>query len=331
MKHSSFLVALIALFSVMTSCRQHPTEPQALSLQVVNSTVEALHQQYPETPYSDIIERGVRQAAALWQTDDGTEDEFKTFAMENFAATEEERTALFLSLSRIMENLNKSADMLTVELLKPTQLTNVGEPTAADWIMSGYGAGAHFSEDLFANKLAFVTILNFPFYTLEEKNMLGASWSRIEWAQARLGDVFTQRIPAAVNALLSQKYADAENYIADYNICMDRLRTCDGRQLFPDGMLLLSHWNLRDELKADYSDPLVTDSFGRLVNEKQEMIYDVMQRIVRQEIPAAVINNNEPLWYPESNRVEGVAAEREADIRYQRILDVFHAMQQADR
>ena len=265
------------------------------------------------------MERGVKQAAALWREEDGTKEEFQAFVQEHYAQTEEERTALFESLSRMMEKLNESADMLTVELLKPTQLTNAGEPTEVDWIMSGYSTNAHVSDDLFANKIAFITILNFPFYTLEEKNRLGADWTRREWAEARLGDVFTERVPAKVQAAMSKALAEAENYIADYNICMDKLRTEDGRQLFPEGMKLLSHWNLRDELKVDYD-----------AQEKQEMIYEVMLHIVRQDIPQDVINNPEVLWYPYSNRVEGGNSTREADVRYQKILDVFHAMQQTD-
>ena len=266
------------------------------------------------------MERGVKQAAALWREEDGTKEEFEAFVNAHYAQTEEERTALFESLSRMMEKLNESADMLTVELLKPTQLTNAGEPTEVDWIMSGYNASAHVMDDLFANKIAFITILNFPFYTLEEKNTLGQNWTRQQWAEARLGDVFTERVPAKVQANIAQTFANAENYIADYNICMDRLRTEDGRQLFPDGMTLLSHWNLRDELKVDYD-----------AQEKQEMIYQVMQHIVRQTIPQEVINNNAPLWYPVSNRVEGAKYTREADTRYQKILDIFHAMQEMDQ
>ena len=268
------------------------------------------------------MERGLQQAAALWTEEDGSAEDFKAFVEAHYARTEEERNALFESLSRMMEKLNESADMLTVELLKPTQLTNAGEPTDIDWIMSGYDTRAHLTDDLFANKVAFITILNFPFYSLEEKNTLGRGWSRREWAEARLGDVFTSRVPAKIQARLTETMAAAENYIADYNICMDRLRTEDGRQLFPDGMKLLSHWNLRDELKVDYND-----------QEKQEMIYQVMQRIVRQEIPVSVINNEKPLWYPYSNRVESQKSKvesREPDTRYQKILDIFHAMLQVD-
>ena len=309
------------IVTMTTGCKHHPTTcgTQYISEQVIDETIRALGA-------DQRAERGIRQAAALWRPEDGTERDFKTFAIAHYAVTEEERTALFESLSRVTEKLSESADMLTVELLKPTQLTNAGEPTAIDWTMSGYSATAHLSDDLFANKIAFITILNFPFYTLEEKNTLGTSWSRREWAEARLGDMFTQRVPATVQAQLAQAYADAENYIADYNICMDRLRTEDGRQLFPDGMLLLSHWNLRDELKADYQER----GNGGL-NEKQEMIYKVMQRIVRQEIPRGVINNPKPLWFPYSNHVEGAPDTHEADRRYQKILDIFHAMQEQDR
>ncbi len=308
MNTKHFFMAAIGAVIIMTGCTTCTKEKNTL---------------YEGIEFADArMERGVKQAAALWTEEDGSAEDFKAFVEANYARTEEERTALFESLSRMMEKLNESADMLTVELLKPTQLTNAGEPTEIDWIMSGYDTRAHLMDDLFANKVAFVTILNFPFYSLEEKNTLGREWSRREWAEARLGDVFTSRVPAKIQVRLTETMAAAENYIADYNICMDRLRTEDGRQLFPDGMKLLSHWNLRDELKVDYND-----------QEKQEMIYRVMQRIVRQEIPQEVINNPEPIWYPYSNRVESQKSKverREPDTRYQKILDIFHAMQQVD-
>ena len=274
------------------------------------------------------MERGVKQAAALWREEDGTKEEFQAFVEEHYAKTEEERTALFESLSRMMEKLNESADMLTVELLKPTQLMNCGEPTEVDWIMSGYSASAHLTDDLFANKVAFITILNFPFYSLEEKNSLGVNWTRREWAEARLGDVFTSRVPAKVLANMSQALANAENYIADYNIYMGNLRTEDGRQLWDMDKVLLSHWNLRDELKALYPSCNLEERGKN--REKQEMIYEVMQRIVRQEIPQAAINSPQTVWYPYSNKVENGEAQREPDTRYQKILDIFHAMQQVD-
>ena len=260
---------------------------------------------------------GVQQAAALWTAEDGSQEAFDQLVADYYCTTDSARQALFESLSRIFEKMFESADMLTVELLRPTQLTNTSEPESADWIMSGYSPLAHFSDDMFANKLAFITIMNFPHYTLEEKNTLGKNWTRQEWAYARMGDVFTARVPAEVNRQIAQANADAENYIADYNIYMGNLRTEDERQLWPQETVLLSHWNLRDELKAQYA-----KEDGQ---EKQEMIYQVMQRIVNQTIPQHAINGADFVWKPYSD-----ATENEPFTRYQKILDVAHAYFAAD-
>ena len=272
----------------------------------------------PNTP------KGVAQARALWTEADGSQAEFEQLVADYLCQTDSEKLALFESLSRILENVYQSADLLTVDLLKPTQLTNAAEPQAPDWIMSGYSPLAHFSDDMFANKLAFITIINFPHYTLEEKNSLGKNWSRLEWSYARMGDVFTTRVPAEVKTRMAQAFAEAENYIADYNIYMGNLRTEDGRQLWDNDKILLSHWNLRDELKALYqSDNL--ESRGRN-REKQEMIYQVMRRIVDQTIPAEAINNPDYIWEP------FVVSNQPAEpyTRYQKILDIAHAYMAED-
>ena len=172
---------------------------------------------------------------------------------------------------------------------------------------------------MFANKLAFITIMNFPHYSLEQKNALGHAWSRQEWAYARMGDVFTTRVPADVNARMAQVLANAENYIADYNIYMGNLRTEDGRQLWENDKVLLSHWNLRDELKALYPSRNLEER-GRN-REKQEMIYQVMQRIVNQTIPQKAINGSDFIWQPYATSSDAP----EPYTRYQMILDIAHA------
>lgn len=262
---------------------------------------------------------GVQQAASLWTEQDGSQADFEQLVADYYCQTDSERLALFESLSRILENCYQSADMLTVDLLKPTQLTNAAEPQTPDWIMSGYSPLAHFSDDMFANKLAFITIINFPHYTLEEKNSLGNTWTRQEWAYARMGDVFTTRVPADVNTRKAQAFANAENYIADYNIYMGNLRTEDGRQLWGKDKVLLSHWNLRDELKALYG--------AENGQEKQEMIYQVMHRIVDQTIPQKAINGKDYVWKPySSDEIE----KNEPYTRYQKILDVAQAYMAED-
>jgi hypothetical protein len=108
---------------------------------------------------------------------------------------------------------------------------------------------------------------------------------------------------------------------------MGHLRTDDGNKLFPDDMVLLSHWNLRDELKSGYAD-------REKGQEKQEMIFRVMEHIINQDIPEVVINNPGYEWAPFSNTVfqNGVKVNTapEPDTRYEHILNIFRAMKNID-
>lgn len=313
------LVIGIAMMVVACGKKAAQSEVSPFSEKEVAEVVNAVWTAHPEAD-SARVERGIKQAAALWRNEDGSLAEFTDFAVSHTAENEQEREVLYNQLARIWEKCSESADMLTVELLKPTQLTDQAEPGEADWIMSAYSPMAHFSDDMYANKMAFLTILNFPHYSLKEKNEKGGQWTRYEWAAARMGDMFTTRVPAWVEQEKMKAYADAENYTSDYNIYMGALLTEDDRRLWGEDVVLLSHWNLRDELKANY----VADSLAR---ERQEMIYKVMLHIVEQTIPASVINKKED-WKPFSNTCADNT--REKDVRYGHILNHYHAFLKED-
>ncbi len=315
----------------LASCNQ-----QSISV-ISTDTIHRLQQQLSAANPSldaDIVAKGVAQAAALWRAEDGTEADFVAFVEANIAPTPEQREVLFNKLSAALEALNGTNNMLSTKLQMPMHLVG-DELTEVDYILGAYTPFSHLSDDLFGNKLAFIIVLNFPHYTLAEKDSLGASWTRQQWAYARLGDLFTSRVPAQVNQDYAEVYTAAENYIAGYNIMMGHLLTEDGERLFPEDMVLLSHWNLRDELKSNYADV-------PHANEKQEMIYTVMEHIVNQTIPDQVVNNPAYDWQPYSNTlvcstandVSGSASSSEAvqhsNQRYQQLLDIFHATRAAD-
>lgn len=319
MKYPNLLFPIIAVV-MMASCGTHNAVAPTISPEVRERTVKGIAGRVPGVDEA-LLRRGVNQAAGLWRAEDGTPEEFMALMEENFAADTASKRALFDRLSKALELFNGSFNNISVELQKPVVL-DWGDVCPVDEILASYGPWSHFTDDMFANKTAFVTILNFPNWTLEEKNSLGSGWSRLEWAYARMGDTFTSRVPASVQARMTQAGMDSENYIGSYNIKMDHLLTEDGRRIFPEGMSLLSHWNLRDELKSNYAD--VPDA-----GEKQEMIYKVMERIILQEIPQVVINSTEYDWKPYSNEVTAdgkvIEASREPDTRYERILQQFHA------
>ena len=304
---------LLSFAILMTSCNK----PQSFTLSTANILPGLTAEQ----------QRGIDQCAALWRAEDGTQSDFEAFVRQWLATTPEARRTLFDKLSLALEIFSTQANQLTIELGRPTVLAE-GEPGEIDYLLSSYDAGAHFSDDMFNNKVAFITILNFPHYTLAEKNELGKNWSRLEWAYARMGDTFTERVPAAVSQALTAARSAAEAYVDSYNIKMGHLLTEEGERIFPEDMSLLSHWNLRDELKSNYADV-------PHAHEKQEMIYKVMERIVTQEIPAAVVNNPAYDWAPYSNQVlqdgKPVTLPAEGDVRYSHILSQYHAFLELDR
>ncbi|TVQ15062.1 MAG: hypothetical protein EA361_06510 [Bacteroidetes bacterium] len=271
------------------------------------------------------IRKGVPQVAALWTQKDGSSDEFKAFCLEHFINDAEGRDKLFQSLSRNFEAIWGHGNQVTIELNKPLNL-DWGPLQPVDLLFAGYSAGAHFYDDFFQNRIAFITILNFPFWSLEEKSSMAESWTRKEWAYARMGDVFISRVPARVSQEISRISTESDSYISDYNIRMDQLRDNDNQKLFPDGMSLITHWGLRDEIKSNYG---MEDALP-----KQEMIYQVMLRIIQQDIPQMVINNPEVQWNPYENIVtrDGQTQdfEREPDTRYQQLLNNFNAHKASD-
>ena len=114
-------------------------------------------------------------------------------------------------------------------------------------------------------------------HSLDEKIALGSKWSRKEWANARMGETFTSRVPANIYQEISKILVEADSYISEYNIYLGSLIDKQNKTYFPKELKLISHWGLRDELKAHYNDPKGVD--------QQKMIYNVMLRIIEQSIP----------------------------------------------
>lgn len=272
------------------------------------------------------IERGVRQVAALWMKSDGSEQDFEAFCKHYFIGSEAGVDSLFLKLQTNFEVLFGNFNKIGMDLKRNLDL-DLGPVQPIDEMFGAYAVGAHLNDDFFENKIAFVVALNFPFYTLKEKNELGVSWSRKQWAQARMGDVFTSRVPAEILQKSAAAYTTSDSYISEYNIFMGKLTDKTGKSFFPADMKLITHWGLRDELKSHYA-----DAEGGL--EKQKMVYEVMKHIIAQDIPQMVINNEQVSWDPYENKVykdgKTVDAPAEPDTRYLMLLNNFKAQKAMD-
>ena len=326
---SALGVVLVAMLLSCTSCSRKNTTSSMSNIDsvTVDATLQALAKAHPGTDLAR-AERSIPQLAALWTADDGTPEQFQSFCLEHFVADTAALWRMAQTLQANLESLWGCFNKISVDLKLPLHVVGP-EPTALDEMFGGFDPSAHFDDDMFQQKIAFVVVLNFPFYTLDEKNSMGAQWSRRQWAYARLGDLFTSRVPASANQQLANQLAAADNYISNYNIMMGQLLDDKGNRLFPD-MALITHWGLRDELKTHYNE-------GDSGLVKQRMIYQVMRRIIDQSIPQCVINNAQYSWNPYSNTLVDAQGhkqdnpDREPDTRYRYFLDNFHAMQQVDR
>lgn len=267
------------------------------------------------------FERGVLQAARAWRPEDGSLQDFKDFCANRFFHGPE-LDALFERLERKFEKIDGHFMALGLELTREQDESRLA-PHPVDGMLAAFEPAAHLDDDLFKSKLAFVVLLNFPLKTLADCRAEGPGWTRRQWAEARLAQRFRARVPASVQQEAARIEADAHEYVNGYNIVMDRVRGPDGKVLFREGLKLISHWGLRDEIIALYSD-------AKANLARQDAILGIMERIIRQEIPSAVVDNPKAYWDPASNAVEGAGADREPDTRYAKWLAVAGAMRAMD-
>jgi hypothetical protein len=334
--------AVLSLVSLGAACATGPSpargRDEARELTVDLPALEAELVAAHDEGERDRIARGLRQVHALWRPSDG---DLAAFARTHFLPRGPVLEATFARLQAALEQLNGAA-METQLRFRWHSDVDTGPLLPVDAALAAFDPAAHANEDLFRTGPAFVALLNFPLTTLEERIAQGATWTRAQWAQARLTGRFARRVPGEVQQAQTRVGADADLYIAQYNLWMHHVLGADGSRPFPRGKRLISHWNLRDELKAAYAD-------GEAGLLRQRLIAQVMARIVTQTIPRAVIDNPRVDWEPVSNLVRPApaetieqdapapgpaaaapTAEREQDVRYAHLLRQFQAARGAD-
>ena len=335
---SHFFITLIAL--LLISGGINAMAPQAKQLLWMKSSMTKLEkelvQKYGEGQHARITQ-GLKQVKEFWKIEDGDAAVFEEFVKANFAGDQATLDAMFTRYENNFEKLYGHMQELSHEIRKQVE-QDMGPTLPFDDIFAGYDATAHIGDDFFANKIAFIVLLNFPMTTLEQRLKEGEKWNHRQWAEARLGQIFSKRVPADINLAIAQASAETDKYISEYNIWMHHVVNEKGERLFPPKLRLLSHWNLRDELKADY-----TDTRDGLL--KQKTIQQVMERIITQSIPAIVVNNPNVDWNPYTNEVKKAAVKdddstlavgtkitnaAEPDTRYAMILKNFHARKKMD-
>jgi hypothetical protein len=290
-------------------------------------------------------ELGVKQVTAFWRAEDGDAAALQRFVTSAFIA---DPALLARTRDRLAEAF-ESADGHILEIGRSWRSgaeLERGPELPVDALLAATDPGAHLQEDLFSSKIAFTALLNWPLDSLDELVSQGPGWSRTRWAEARLTGRFATRPSGAALAARAEASAAAEAYIAGYNLWVHHLVGPEGQRPFPKGKRLLSHWNLRDQIKADYAE-------GQPGLVRQRLIRAAMEHIVAQDIPRAVLDDPRLDWDPVKNAVAAapageveerpaaqtgrgvpplvVSTEREPDTRYALLLRNFQAARRTDR
>ncbi len=298
----------------------------SISENIVQQTIDRLIAQHGEA-HAGRIRRGVEQVALRWWTEDGDDAAFSDFCAASFLTDPAEIDRTVERIERLLEQVDGHVYEARRDLTAAIDL-DLGEISTVELLFADLDLAPNVEEGLFATKVAFLALLNFPAHTLSERLEQGASWDRAAWARSRMMDRFTVRVPAPVAKGSTQAFMAAEHYISGYYLRMDRVVDNAGSRPFQAGLRLITHWGLRDELASHYAEP---DGI-----EKQRLIQRIMERIVRQEIPAAVIDNPDLLWNPWTNEVRSDGADRgdltarEPDTRYAQLLKIFNAVRKID-
>jgi hypothetical protein len=317
----SILLFACFIFLNCTDTNSKVSKEMGIDKKNQSEIIEALIEKYGQD-FQDRIETGVLQAATRWRESDGNVDEFKNFCLNHFTTNSKQLEIIFSRFQKNLEILYGNLHRISRNFNWALHV-DIGPVYPIDYLFANYEPFAHVDEDLFKTKLAFVILLNYPLPTLLDKEEHGLEWSREKWAETRLVEIFKSRVPADIIQKRSETYTLADDYISNYNIFMHNLLTDEGELLFPEGLKLISHWGLRDELKAQYAN---SDGFNR-----QKMIQKVMERIIRQEIPKDIINSDKYNWNPFSNEIKDSTGSHLMDIkeepntRYIHLLDTYKA------
>ena len=150
-----------------------------LSEKAIHVTIRQLQKQHPEENPERIAQR-VQQVARRWRRGDGGSRSFTAFCTSHWA-TATERDTLFARFEDRLQHVIGNLHHIYQRLNYPLHVDS-GPLLPVDLLFAGFDPFAHFTDDLFDSRLAFVILLNFDLPTFEEKLRQGSQWSRRRWA-----------------------------------------------------------------------------------------------------------------------------------------------------
>lgn len=145
-KVTTVLLSTVLLLTVGCGSKNTKTQDSMsnISKTTIDKVVKQLSEQYPKQ--STRIERSIPQAAALWQSSDGTEEEFCQFCIEQFVANDEDLANLASTLQRNLEILWGNYNKMSVDMKLPLHVVGP-DITPLDEIFGSFDPSVAFMGD----------------------------------------------------------------------------------------------------------------------------------------------------------------------------------------
>ncbi len=245
------------------------------------------------------IERGVRQCARRWTAADGDHQAFQSFCTSSFIADPARLPALLDRLEAAMEKIGGHLYEMRRSLRRWSDLAGEEFPGVDD-MLATFDPAPDLSEQLYRQRLAFVALLNLDRADLHTMLSHGANWSTDEWAAVRIAQQFGARIPSALNDRAREVSHRCSRWVSGFHIPVGRLVDASGARWYDADRALLTHWLVREEIKAQGTMP---EGLPR-----QRALAHVLSRAIDGSIPTDVMERRSTSdWDAARNTLGGTA------------------------
>ena len=303
-----------------------PSAPAVDSAAAISALV-ALHGE----PHRARIERGVRQCAHRWTAADGDQQAFESFCRTGFVANPAKLPALLDRLETAMEKIGGHLYEMRRSLRRWSDIAGEEFPGVDD-MLATFDPAPDLSEQLYRQRLAFVALLNLDRADLPTMLAHGGNWSTDEWAAVRIAQQFGARIPSALNDRAREVSHRCSRWVSGFHIPVGRLVDVSGSRWYDADRALLTHWLVREEIKAQGT---MRDGLPR-----QRALAHVLGRAIDGSIPTDVMERRSTSdWDAARNTLGGAPVKGDGSrhgedvigpVRYERWLEQFRLAREFD-
>ncbi|HUU98592.1 MAG TPA: hypothetical protein VM487_22900 [Phycisphaerae bacterium] len=288
----------------------------------IEATVAALVERHGQNE-AGRIRAAVRRVAQRWTAVDGSADEFSRFCQDFYVTDPADRERLLARLETVLTTTQGHLHEISRSAGQWMEFAGEQLP-GVDELLAAFSPAPDLAEQLYAQRIAFLILLNFEPATLERMQRDGPKWSTDQWVAARLTRGLPPRIPGDVQTAVRHKYLAAKNWIYSFHPHVGALVDADGKRLHEPGTTLLPHWKVRDEVIQAYDGP---DALPR-----QRALMWCMRRFIDGTLPEVLLARDpDQPWDPQANTIGGKPVQETIGlVRYEHWLEVFRAEQLLD-